>query len=303
MLDLNDVYYYAQVVEHKGITAAARVLDLPKSSLSRRILALEAKLGARLIQRTSRRFVVTEIGEAFYKHAVAMLVEAEAAESVVRQRTAEPSGTIRFSCSVAFAQVAMAELVPTFMAQYPRVRIVEHATNRQVDPVHEGFDLCLRAHSTPLPDSTLVQRPLAQVPWHLFAGPAYLQRKGVPDTPAALAAHDGIAISGMRDAHAWRLCDARHPDRMEVIPFEPCLQSDDMATLKVAACRGIGIVALPGYVGQAEVRKGQLVRVLPQWTAGVATISLLMPSRRGLLPSIRAFVDFLAEHVPAAVQV
>jgi DNA-binding transcriptional LysR family regulator len=302
MLDLKDVYYFVQVVENKGITAAARALDLPKSSLSRRILALEAALDARLIQRTSRRFVVTEVGEAFYKHALAMLVEAEAAENVVRQRTAEPSGTIRLSCSVAFAQLALADLIPQFMAAYPRVRIIQHATNRQVDPVQDGFDLCLRAHSTPLPDSTLVQRPLALTPWHLFAGPAYLKRNGMPDTPAALSAHDGIALGGMHDTHAWQLRDVRHAGQAEVIPFEPCLLSDDMATLKVAACQSVGIVALPGYVGQPEVRKGQLVRVLPQWTAGVATISLLMPSRRGLLPSVRAFIDFLVEHVPIAVQ-
>lgn len=302
MLDLNDVYYFVQVVEHRGITAAGRALDLPKSSLSRRILALEATLDARLIQRTSRRFVVTEVGEAFYKHAVAMLVEAESAENVVRQRKAEPSGTIRFSCSVALAQLALAELIPSFMERYPRVRIVQHATNRQVDPVHEGFDLCLRAHSAPLPDSTLVQRPLAQVPWQLFAGPAYLQRKGVPDTPDALRRHDGIALSGMQDTHAWRLHHLLHPDQIEVIRFEPSLESDDMATLKAAACQSLGIVALPGYVGQIEVRKGQLVRVLPQWSAGDATVSLLMPSRRGQLPSVRAFTDFLAERIPAAVQ-
>jgi len=302
MLDLNDVYYFVQVVEHRGITAAARALDLPKSSLSRRILDLEATLDARLIQRTPRRFVVTEVGEAFYKHAVAMLVEAESAENVVRQRKAEPSGTIRFSCSVALAQLALAELIPTFMTRYPQVRIVQHATNRHVDPVHEGFDLCLRAHSTQLPDSTLVQRPLAQVPWHLFAGPAYLQRKGVPDTPAALRTHNGIALSGVQDTHAWRLSHLLHANQVEVIPFEPSLQSDDMATLKAAACQSLGIVALPGYVGQSEVRKGQLVRVLPQWLAGLATVSLLMPSRRGLLPSVRAFIDFLAERIPAAVQ-
>ena len=131
MLDLNDVYYYAQVVEHRGITAAARALDVPKSSISRRILALEASLGARLIQRTSRRFVVTEIGAEFHRHALAMLVEAEAAESIVRRRTAEPSGTIRFTCSVAFAQLALADLMPRFMADYPRVRKIGRASCRE----------------------------------------------------------------------------------------------------------------------------------------------------------------------------
>lgn len=302
MLDLNDVYLYAQVIEHKGITAAARVLDLPKSSISRRILALEASLGARLIQRTSRRFVVTEIGEEVHRHALAMLVEAESVESVVRQRTAEPSGTIRFTCSVAFAQLALAELIPRFMTKFPRVRIVQHATNRHVDPVQDGFDLCLRAHTHPLPDSTLVQRPLALLPWHLFAGPAYLARKGTPDGPEALLSHDALALRGPQDDHAWRLSSVDRADVAVNVPFNPCLESDDMATLKAAARQGVGIVALPGYVGRDEVANGELVRVLPQWTAGVATMTLLMPSRRGLLPSVRAFAEFLAEHVPPAVQ-
>ncbi|SCX65840.1 LysR substrate-binding domain-containing protein [Variovorax sp. EL159] len=301
MLDLNDVYLYAQVIEHRGITAAARVLDVPKSSISRRILALEASLGARLIQRTSRRFVVTEIGEEVHRHALAMLVEAESVESIVRQRTAEPSGTIRFTCSVAFAQLALAELIPRFMTQFPRVRIVQHATNRHVDPVQDGFDLCLRAHTHPLPDSTLVQRPLARLPWHLFAGPAYLARKGIPDHPDALSSHDALALRGPQDDHAWRLTDVGDAGVVVDVPFNPCLESDDMATLKAAARQGVGIVALPGYVGRDEVARGELVRVLPQWTAGVATMSLLIPSRRGLLPSVRAFAEFLAEHVPSVV--
>lgn len=302
MLDLNDVYYYAQVVEHQGITAAARALDVPKSSISRRILALEASLGARLIQRTSRRFVVTEVGAEFHRHALAMLVEAEAAEGVVRRRTAEPSGTIRFSCSVAFAQLALAELIPRFMSAYPRVRIVQHATNRFVDPVHEGFDLCLRAHTEPLPDSSLVQRAIAQIPWHLFACPGYLARKGMPREPDALAAHDAIALGGMQERHTWRLRAALHAEQAVAVAFTPSLVSDDMATLKAAACAGLGIVALPAYVGSAEVERGQLVRVLPEWIAGLATMSVLMPSRRGLMPSVGAFVEYLAEHVPAIVR-
>lgn len=301
MLDLNDVYYYAQVVEHRGITAAARALDLPKSSISRRILALEAALGARLIQRTSRRFVVTEIGVEFHRHALAMLVEAEAAQSVVQRRTAEPSGTIRFTCSVAFAQLALADLMPRFMAAYPRVRIVQHATNRHVDPVHEGFDLCLRAHTEPLPSSSLVHRTLAQIPWHLFASAGYLARKGTPQDAEALSSHDAIALGDGHEAHAWRLRRVGRPEEIVTIPFVPSLESDDMATLKAAACADAGIVALPAYVGRREVERGQLVRVLPDWHAGVAAMSLLMPSRRGLLPSVRAFAEFLAENVPAAV--
>ncbi len=300
MLDLNDVFYFVQVVEKKGISAAARALDLPKSTVSRHILALETGLGARLIQRTTRTFAVTEIGQEFYAHAVATLIEAETAENVVRQRMADPSGTIRFSCSVALAQLGVAELIPRFMTLFPRIRIVQHATNRLVDPVQEGFDVCLRAHSTPLPASTLIQRRLVDIPWHLFAGPAYLARKGTPANPDDLAAHDGVGLRQTDEAHVWSLTYEQRPDKKATVAYAPCLQSDDMGTLKVAA-RMLGIVALPGYVGRKEVESGLLVRVLPEWHAGIATLSILMPSRRGLLPSVRAFIDFLSTYVPPAV--
>jgi DNA-binding transcriptional LysR family regulator len=300
VLELNDVFYFVQAVEKKGISAAARALDLPKSTVSRHILALESALGARLIQRTTRTFAVTEIGQEFYAHAVATLIEAETAENVVRQRMADPSGTIRFSCSVALAQLGLAELIPRFMTLFPRIRIVQHATNRLVDPVQEGFDVCLRAHSTPLPASTLIQRRLVDIPWHLFAGPAYLARKGTPANPDDLAAHDGVGLRQTDEAHVWSLTYEQRPDRKATVAYVPCLQSDDMGTLKVAA-RTLGIVALPGYVGRKEVESALLVRVLPQWHAGIATVSILMPSRRGLLPSVRAFIDFLSTHVPPAV--
>jgi len=300
MLDLNDLYYFVHAVEKKGISAAARALDLPKSTVSRRILALEAALGVRLIQRTTRRFAVTDIGQEFYAGAVATLIEAEAAENVVRQRMAEPRGTIRFSCPVALAQLGLAALIPRFMMLYPRIRIIQHATNGLVDPVQDGFDVCMRAHSTSLPGSTLVQRHLADIPWYLFAGPTYLSRKGTPASPEDLVAHEGVGLRQSEETHVWSLTHEGDPDKKATVAYSPCLQSDDMGTLKVAA-RTQGIVALPGYVGRKEVENGLLVRVLPQWHAGIATVSMLMPSRRGLLPSVRVFIDFLSTHVPSAV--
>jgi len=300
VLDLNNLYYFVQTVEKKGISAAARALDVPKSTVSRHILALESALGARLIQRTTRRFAVTDVGQEFYAHALATLIEAETAENVVRQRVAEPSGTIRFTCSVALAQLGLAELIPRFMTLHPRIRIVQHATNRLVDPVQEGFDVCLRAHWTPLPASSLIQRHLVDIPWHLFAGRAYLARKGTPAQPDDLAAHDGVGLRQTEEAHLWSLTHEKHVERKAAIAYAPCLQSDDMGTLKVAA-RTLGIAALPAYVGRKEVESGLLVRVLPEWHAGIATLTLLMPSRRGLLPSVRAFIDFLSTHLPPVV--
>jgi DNA-binding transcriptional LysR family regulator len=301
LLDLDDLYYFVQAVEKKGVTAAARALDLPKSSVSRHIFALETALGVRLIQRTTRSFAVTDIGQEFYRHAVATLIEAETAEDVVRRRTAAPSGTIRFSCPVALAQLALAELIVEFMTLHPQVRIVQHATNRFVDPVQEGFDVCLRAHSTPLPASSLIQRHLADIPWRLFAARSYLERKGTPTTPEQLSEHDGIGLRQGEETHVWTLVSEKQRDRTTSVAYSPRLLSDDMVTLKVAACHGHGIVALPEYVGHKEVQSGILIRVLPQWHAGIATVSMLLPSRRGLLPSVRAFMDFLSERVPRAI--
>lgn len=301
LLDLDDLYYFVQAVEKKGISAAARALDLPKSSVSRHIFALEAALEARLIQRTTRSFAVTDIGAEFYRHAVATLIEAETAQDVVRRRTAEPSGTIRFSCPVALAQLALADVIVQFMTLHPQVRIVQHATNRFVDPVQEGFDVCLRAHSTPLPASTLIQRHLVDIPWHLFASPSYLARKGTPTTPEQLSQHEGIGVRHGEESHVWTLASEKQPHRTTSVTYSPRLLSDDMVTLKVAACQGRGIVALPGYVARKEVQSGVLIRVLPEWHAGIATVSMLLPSRRGLLPSVRAFMDFFSEHVPQAV--
>jgi DNA-binding transcriptional LysR family regulator len=301
LLDLDDLYYFVQAVEKKGVTAAARALDLPKSSISRHIVALEAALGVRLIQRTTRSFAVTDIGQEFYRHAVATLIEAETAQDIVRQRTAAPSGTIRFSCPVALAQLALAELIVEFMTLHPQVRIVQHATNRFVDPVQEGFDVCLRAHSTPLPASSLIQRHLADIPWRLFAARSYLVRKGTPITPEQLSEHDGIGLRQGEETHVWTLASEKQRDRTTSVAYSPRILSDDMVTLKVAACHGHGIVALPEYVGHKEVQSGVLIRVLPHWHAGIATVSMLLPSRRGLLPSVRAFMDFLSERVPRAV--
>lgn len=298
MLDLNDLYYFVQVVDRGGFSAASRALHVPKSSLSRRIIALETRLGASLIQRTSRSFAVTETGREVYRHALGMVVEAEAAQDAVRRRMTEPSGTIRYTCSIGIARY-MAELVTRFLLNFPRVNVVQYVSNRFVDLVEEGFDLAVRGHAGPLPDSSLVQRPLAQTPWHLFAAPSYLEGRDAALKPKELAGLTGLVLGSRNQEAAWRL---RQGDgKEEMIPLVIRLASDDMETLKRAAVAGLGIVALPGYVCRTEADAGSLVRLLPTWTAGDAWITQLMPTRRGLLPSVRSFADFLAAEFPAMV--
>ncbi len=170
--DLNDLYYFAQVVDHQGFAPAGRVLGIPKSKLSRRVAMLEERLGVRLIQRSTRRFSVTELGQTYYAHCKAMLVEAEAAESAIEQTRAEPSGLVRMSCPVALLHARVGDMIADFMAANPKVIVHLEATNRRVDVVAEGIDLAVRVRVPPLEDSDLVMRVLAERAWCFVASPA-----------------------------------------------------------------------------------------------------------------------------------
>ena len=297
MYDLNDHRSFVQAVDHGGFAAAARALGIPKSTLSRRVLELESRLGVRLIERTSRRFVPTAVGLDFYQHARAMLIEAEAAESIVARHLAEPSGTLRMTCSVGMARSLSAPLVD-FLGRHPKLRLVQLATNKSVDLIEEGFDVGIRGHAGPLPDSTLIQRRLADSPWHVFAAPAYLERAGIPEHPSELTSHETVALGSNTRSPSWQLFGE---DEQLTVAIEPKLQSSDMETMKDAAVAAHGIVSLPAYVVQEEVVAGSLVRVLPGWITQKAQISLLTPPLRSQLPSVRALIDFLVEAFPRVV--
>jgi DNA-binding transcriptional LysR family regulator len=301
MLDLNDFFLYVQVVDRGGFTAASRTLRSPKSTLSHRIQQLESNLGVRLLNRTSRKFGMTDAGEEFYRHAVAMLREAELAESSIRHRLSEPTGTIRCTGGVATMQFAMSDIITSFLDQYPKVNVVVHAVDRTIDIVGENYDVAIRAHSSPLPDSNLVQRTLAPAPWFLFAGADYLDANGEPENPQDLRDHPSLFMMRTGVDPVWRLRHAHQPKSELVMPLTPRLLSDDIIGLQKAAVKGLGIVALPGYICRAAVKSGALRRVLPNWIAGDSTITALMPYRQGLLPSVRAFLDHLSAEFPKTV--
>ena len=301
MLDLNDFFYFVQVVDRGGFTAAGRTLRIPKSTLSHRILRLETELGVRLLNRTSRRFAVTDAGEEFYRHAVVMLHDAELAETAIRHRLTEPTGTVRCTAAMATMQFAMCDIVADFLLRYPKVNVVAHAIDRNVDIVGENYDVAIRAHSDPLPSSTLVQRTLTPAPWLLFAGSAYLDANEAPKTPEDLRNHPALFMMRTGVAPVWRLRRSNGVEDEVVLPLTPRLLCDDMIALKQAAIAGVGVVALPGYVCREDVRLGLLRQVLPDWLAGDSTITALIPYRRGLLPSVRAFIDHLSAELPKRV--
>jgi DNA-binding transcriptional LysR family regulator len=298
MVDLNDFLFFVKIVDRGGFTAASRALGVPKSTLSQRMMKLEAHLEVRLLTRSSRHVGLSEAGKDFYRHAVSVLREADMAQSAVRQRLSEPSGIVRCTAGVATMHFGLSDIIASFLAKHPKVDLVAHSTDRFVDIIKENFDIALRGHSDPLPDSDLIQRTLATTHIMLFAGTNYLAEHGEPAAPADLSKHS--AVSMMRESlpGTWRLQHARQQREDVVVTLHPRLVSEDVWTLQKAACQGVGIVALPPYVCREAVLAGLMKRVLPDWSLGPAMMTALLPHRHGMLPSVRAFLDHLGEEVP-----
>ncbi|MGR9108187.1 MAG: LysR family transcriptional regulator [Gammaproteobacteria bacterium] len=293
MQDLNDLYYYVKVVEHAGFASAARALGIPKSKLSRRVALLEERLGVRLIQRSTRRFFVTEIGQTYYEHCKAMLVEAEAAQESIERTRAAPCGTVRLTCPPALLHAHLEKMLVEFMVLNPAVILHLEAGNRRIDPIGEGIDLAIRVRQPPIENSDLVMRVFSERRQCLVASPALVKAYGLPNTPADLANRPSLAHGMPHEEHAWNLLGPE--DERRSIRHTPKLVANDMIMLRSAAVAGIGIVKLPVMFVQEELATGALLNVLPEWAPKREIIHAVYPSRRGLLPSVRALLDFLAD--------
>ncbi|CAM4129399.1 LysR family transcriptional regulator [Stenotrophomonas lactitubi] len=295
--DLNDLFYFAMVVEHGGFSQAGRALAMPKSKLSRRIALLEERLGVRLIQRSTRRFSVTEIGQDYYRHCKAMLVEAEAAEEAIALSRAEPRGVLRLACPIALLHARIGGMLADFLALHPQVTLQLDATNRRVDVVGEGVDVAIRVRPPPLEDSDLVVRVLARRIWCTAASPALLKQMGTPKVPADLAMMPTVDLASPAQMHVWEYAG---PEEVQAsVHHRPRLVSDDMIALRSAAVAGVGVLMLPRMMITDELASGALVPILPQWQPRHGIVHAVFPSRRGLLPAVRALIDYLAERFDA----
>lgn len=293
MQDLNDMFYFAEVVERGGFSAAARHLGLPKSKLSRRVALLEERLGVRLLQRTTRKLSVTEVGEQFLKHCVAMRDEVDAATAVVEQVHIEPRGTLRIACPVTLAQSTLGPIMPAFLARYPQVKVDMRVNNRAVDLVEEGIDVALRVRPTLDDSGSLVVKKLGMSQTFLLASPEQLQRQGSPASVHDLLRLDTVSMSAVDGKASLLLVGpggARH-----LLVHEPRYVADDLLTLKFAVLAGTGMSFLPDYMCADEIADGRLVNVLPGWEPHPGVYHAVFPSRRGMVPAVRCFLDFLAE--------
>lgn len=292
MPDLNDFKLFVDVVEQKGFSAAARKLGMPRSRLSRRIAVLEDELGVRLIQRSTRQFAVTDTGREFYRHCVAMVVEAEAATEAVQRMRGEPHGLVRVSCPSSVIYFQVGAMIARFMAACPKVDVMLESTNRKVDVIQEGFDLAIRVRFPPLDDSDLVIRKFADSTQRLVASPALVKGLARQLVPADLTTLPSLAWGPADSSHDW--CLDGPEGATAKIPHRPRLLTEDMVALREAALHGIGVCQFPTMVVHEDIRAGRLVNILPGWAPRAGIVHAAFPSRRGLLPSVRALMDFLA---------
>ncbi|ENW96511.1 MULTISPECIES: LysR family transcriptional regulator [unclassified Acinetobacter] len=295
LTDLDDFYCFALVVEHGGFSAAERATEIPKSKLSRRVYNLEEQLGVRLIQRSSRHFAVTDIGMDVYRHAQVMMNAAQAAHDAVNHLSSEPRGVIKVSVPVDIAQNQMTKILPNFLKKYPEVRVQMMVSNRRIDVINEGVDVALRVRSKLDDDPNLVLREFEAIEQRLFASQAYLNEFGHLTTPEQLTDHRIISMAEDHLDQHFLLTD---PNKLQKkIKVNPVIMGSNLLMLAELASQNCGIALLPDSIAQDFVQSGQLVKVLPEWTAPHGIFHAVYPSRRGLLPAVRVFIDYLVEQL------
>jgi DNA-binding transcriptional LysR family regulator len=288
----NDLLLFARIVEAGSFSMAAQRLDLPKSTVSRRIAMLEASVGERLLQRTTRRLMLTEFGASLLEHARKVAEEVEAAGALAQHRQAEPSGKLRISMPQDFANVVMVEMIPRFVERYPAVSLELDLSPRRVDLVAENFDIAIRMGDLP-EDSTLAARRIALQRFGLYAAPSYLARRGLPEQPDDLLRHDLLCIlSRTGGAAPWVLQRGKVRWEKELTAR---LTANSPQLLARIACSGVGIAASTDFIVAKHVNRGELVRVLPEWDMPVATGWAVFPGRRLMPAKTRAFLDMMDE--------
>jgi DNA-binding transcriptional LysR family regulator len=296
MRDLNDLQYFVAVVDAGGFSAAARSTGAAKSQLSRRVTALETELGVRLVERSSRRFKVTDVGQDVYRHARAALSEADAINTIVSRLKAEPQGLVRVSCPQGADRLLAAGL-PTFLARHPRLRVQVVVTNRRVDLIEEGVDVAIRIRARLDTDADLQVKILRRTEVLLVASPAFVEAHGQPQDPADVSRYPTISLSEQPGPDRWTLVNAAGEEA--VVVHEPRLSASAFPILRQAALDSLGLAMIPEYACRELLAEGRLVRVLPDWNQPAGILHLVFTSRRGLLPSVRAVIDFVAEALDA----
>ena len=292
MHDLNAMYLFAKVVDHGGYTAAARALGMQTSKISRHVADLEKSLGVRLLNRTTRRMSLTDVGQTFYQHCAALVAEAQAATEIIDRTRSVPQGTVRMSCPVPLLETDVAAIVSRYLLDNPLVRVQIDATSRRVNVIEEGIDIALRVRRPPLEDSGLAMRPLSDTTGVLVCSPRLFGRRPRPRHPNELAELPTLDMATATDRYTWEF---RAPGGEEIsVTHVPRLLTDDFATQRHAALAGAGIALLPYFMVRDGLAAGLLEQLLPDFGSPESLVHAVFPSRRGLVPAVRTLLDALA---------
>ncbi|WP_233809583.1 LysR family transcriptional regulator [Paraburkholderia sp. HP33-1] len=293
-VDPKSLLVFAKVVECGGISAAGRLLSMPKATISRAISGLETSLGTRLLERSSRKMRLTESGETIFGHCQRIAEEIEEAKAAIGSMQSATRGHLRVASPLTFGRSLLSPILPRFLSQHPALRVEVELTNRRVDPIEENFDFVIRLG--PLADTSLVAKQLGMIHFVPCASAQYLQSHGVPKQPLDLTRHSVIDIFDTEGKHHWTFTRAGQRIEVEV---SPRFDANDPIVRRDAALSGIGVALLPWFLVEEEVRTGQLQVVLPQWRSTRTNgIYALYPNRRSLSLKSRAFLAFLEEEIP-----
>ncbi len=285
-MELSHLDTFVKVVQTGSFTRAAEQLQGQKAHVSRVITQLEAELGARLLERTTRSLSLTEVGREFFERAVGILSATDEARRAVQQAQGEPRGTLRLSSGVEFGLLWVNGWVRDYLQRHPAVHVDLEMTGRVVDIVHEGFDLAVRVGA--LADSSLNARKLGDLHYGLFAAPAYLKRRAAPVQPEDLAQHDLIRFSGSRTRRIWTL---EREGKTHSVDAPARLNVNNSLAVRDAAIDGLGIAQLPWRLAEPALATGALQSVLADWRLPSAPVHAVFASARYLAPKVRAFID------------
>lgn len=295
MTDLNSLIIFAEVIQANSFSEAARRLKMPTSTVSRRIAQLEAQLGVRLIERSTRSLRLTDVGSEVLEHAQHTSELSETIDNIASNHLSKVSGTLRLSAPPSISDSLLAPLVGAFQASYPDVRVQIFITERIVDQIAEGVDLAFRVGD--LEDSSLVARRILTYRHQLVASPAYLRRTKPPQTPRDLLGHRLLAFSFWRPENSWHFTHANGKGK-ETLTFQPYLSINEYAGLATALLAGTGIGDLPPIVQPELLRDGRLVEVMPRWRFRKFNLSVVHLGNRYTPRSVRVFKEFAAQMAP-----
>jgi DNA-binding transcriptional LysR family regulator len=297
MQDLNDMLFFAKIVQHGSYRAAALALSMQTSKLSRRIAELERRLGVRLLHRTTRKISVTEIGRSYYLHCAALEAEAVAAQETVDRRRSVPQGTVRMSCPISLMEGPVSKILARFLVAHPLVRVHVEMTDRCVNVAEEGFDIALRVRTPPLEPSEFAMRRLGESVSEFVATPALLNEYGRPAHPSDLHRFPSVGMATTGGRHVWQFREKNNSSLS--VTHTPRLMTDCFDALRDAAIAGVGVAQLPQLLVRTYVASGALEVILREFTLP-GIVHAVFPSRRGMVPAVRALIDALAAGVKAA---